>query len=406
MAKKKPNSGAASFPTGDYGGLLGEVVLLLEVARRTSVRAVNAVMTATYWEIGRRIVVVEQQGSVHANYGEDLIKRLASDLSARFGRGFAWRNVYQMRAFHLAYRNILQTASAKCSDQMPSTKLQTTSAIFELPDDKIAASLGRISGLFRLPWSHYVKLLAVKDENARSFYEAEALRGGWSVRQLDRQISSLFYERTLLSKNKAAMLRKGVETHEGDLITLDEEIKDPLILEFLNLKDEYSEHDLEDALIHKLEDFLLEIGSDFAFIGRQQRLRIGDEWYRIDLLFFHRRLRCLVVIDLKLGKFTHADAGQMHLYLNYVREHWTHKDENPPVGLILCARKNDAVAHYALENLPNKMMAAEYLMALPDEKLLTAELEKTQRAMELKAERDGAESQKSTTVRTKKKRGR
>ena len=202
------------------------------------------------------------------------------------------------------------------------------------------------------------------------------------------------------------MLRKGVETHEGDLITLDEEIKDPLILEFLNLKDEYSEHDLEDALIHKLEDFLLEIGSDFAFIGRQKRLRIGDEWYRIDLLFFHRRMRCLVVIDLKLGKFTHADAGQMHLYLNYVREHWTHKDENPPVGLILCARKNDAVAHYALENLPNKMMAAEYLMALPDEKLLTAELEKTQRAMELKAERDGAESQKSTTVRTKKKRGR
>ena len=404
MAKKKSSSVTASMPTADYGGLLGAVVLLLEIARRKSVRAVNAVMTATYWEIGRRIVEVEQRGSVHANYGDDLIKRLAIDLSARFGRGFAWRNVYQMRAFHLAHRNILQTVSAKSGDQKPSTKLQTLSAIFEISDDKIATLLETISGSFPLPWSHYVKLLTVKDENARIFYETEALRGGWSVRQLDRQISSLFYERTLLSKNKAAMLRKGGETDEGDLVTLDEEIKDPLILEFLNLKDEYSEHDLEDELIHKLEDFLLEIGTDFAFMGRQKRLRIGDEWYRIDLLFFHRRLRCLVVIDLKLGKFTHADSGQMHLYLNYVREHWTLKDENPPVGLILCARKNDAVAHYALENLPNKMMAAEYLMALPDEKLLTAQLEKTQRAIELKAVGDDAASQKSTTARTKKKR--
>lgn len=167
-----------------------------------------------------------------------------------------------------------------------------------------------------LPWSHYVKLLAVPDDSARRFYEAEALRRGWSVRQLDRQISSQFYERTLL--------------------------------------------------IHKLEDFLLELGSDFAFVGRQRRLRIGDEWYRIDLLFFHRRLRCLVVIDLKIGKFTHADAGQMHLYLNYAREHWTHEGENPPVGLILCAQKDEAVAHYSLEGLPNKVMASEYRLSTPE----------------------------------------
>ena len=147
---------------------------------------------------------------------------------------------------------------------------------------------------------------------------------------------------------------------------------------FLDLKDEYSEHDLEDALIHKLEDFLLELGNDFTFVGRQRRLRIGDEWYRIDLLFFHRRLRCLVVIDLKLGKFTHADAGQMHMYLNYASEHWTNEDENPPVGLILCAQNDQAVAHYTLDNLPNKVMAREYKLALPNEHTLKAQLQKAQ----------------------------
>ena len=225
-------------------------------------------------------------------------------------------------------------------------------------------------------------MLSVDDEKARKFYEEEALRGGWSVRQLDRQIGSKFYERTLLSKNKAAMLQKGTEPQPGDLVTPEEQIKDPFVLEFLDLKDEYSENDLEDALIHKLEDFLLELGSDFTFVGRQKRLRIGDEWYRIDLLFFHRKLRCLVVIDLKIGKFTHADAGQMHMYLNYAAEHWTHDGENPPVGLILCAEKDAAVAHYSLEGLPNKVMASEYKLALPDEKLLEEELQHTKRAIE------------------------
>jgi YhcG PDDEXK nuclease domain len=162
-------------------------------------------------------------------------------------------------------------------------------------------------------------------------------------------------------------------------VSPDEEIRDPYILEFLGLKDEYSESDLEEALIRHLEHFLLELGGDFAFIGRQKRLRIGNEWYRVDLLFFHRRLRCLIVIDLKVGKFTHADAGQMHLYLNYAREHWSQPEENPPVGLILCAQKDEALAKYALEGLPNKVLAREYKLALPDEKTLARELEMTQK---------------------------
>jgi predicted nuclease of restriction endonuclease-like (RecB) superfamily len=348
-----------------YETVLSEVVRLLEDSRRAAARAVNAVLTATYWEVGRRIVEGEQGGSGRAEYGKALLKRLAADLTARFGRGFSERNLEQMRLFYLHWP-ISQTVSAKSQRAMPATKL-----------------LAR----FPLPWSHYVRLMGVKSPQGRAFYEAEALRGGWSVRQLDRQIASQFYERAALSRNKAAMLRKGTVSLPSDEVTPEEEIKDPYVLEFLGLKDEYSESELEEALIKQLESFLLELGGDFTFVGRQRRLRVGDEWYRVDLVFFHRRLRCLIIIDLKLGKFTHADAGQMHLYLNYAREHWTLPEENPPVGLILCAQKDAAVAHYALEGLPNKVLAAEYRTALPDEKVLTDELERTRRLIE---QRSGA----------------
>jgi predicted nuclease of restriction endonuclease-like (RecB) superfamily len=208
------------------------------------------------------------------------------------------------------------------------------------------------------------------------------LRGGWSVRQLDRQIGSQFYERTALSKNKATMLTKGAIAKIEDAVTADEAVKDPYMLEFLNLKDEYSEADLEEALIHRLEDFLLELGSDFTFVGRQRRLRIDQTWYRVDLLFFHRRLRCLVIIDLKLSSLTHADVGQMHMYCNYAKENWTLPDENPPVGLILCADKGHALARYALDGLPNKTMAANYKTVLPDAELLQKELEKARFLLE------------------------
>ena len=170
------------------------------------------------------------------------------------------------------------------------------------------------------------------------------------------------------------MLARGGTAQSDDQVFPEQAIKDPFVLEFLGLKDEYSESDLEEALINRLETFLLELGGDFCFIGRQRRLRVGNEWYRVDLLFFHRRLRCLVIIDLKLGKFTHADAGQMHLYLNYAREHWMQDGENPPVGLILCSQKDEAVARYALDGLPNKVMAAEYRTTLPDEDLLASNI--------------------------------
>lgn len=381
---KKPHPKAILLkPSVEYGGLIGGIGELLEAARRNAARAVNALMTATYWEIGRRIVEFEQRGKKRAEYGEELLQRLAQDLTARFGRGFSYPNVNKFRQFYLAFPapGILSTPSIESIHTILSTpsiesqrkKGQTSSGELAVRD---------LAARFPLPWSHYVRLLSTKSAEARRFYETEALRGGWSVRQLDRQIGSQFYERTALSRNKSPMLRKGSLASAEDSISADEEVRDPLVLEFLGLKDEYSETELEQALLRHLENFLLELGGGFAFVGRQRRLRIGGEWYRVDLLFFHRKLRCLVIIDLKVGKFTHADAGQMHLYLNYAREHWTQADENPPVGLILCAEKDDAIAKYALEGLPNKVLAREYKLALPAEKRLAAEIEKTRELLE------------------------
>ncbi len=359
-----------------YDAALSDIVALLEQARRASSRSINAVMTATYWAVGRRIVEEEQGGRGRAAYGEQLLERLSADLTRRFGRGFGLINLQQMRRFYLERKDI--KIHQTVSDESPSSTEQpaivhTASAQF---------SIAELSARFPLSWSQYVRLLSVKNENARAFYEAEALRGGWTVRQLNRQIGSQFYERTALSRNKAAMLKRGERAEAGDAVTPEEEIKDPFVLEFLDLKDEYSESDLESALIRQLENFLLELGGDFTFVGRQRRLRIGDQWFRVDLVFFHRRLRCLVIIDLKLTEFSHADAGQMHMYLNYAREHWTHADENPPVGLILCAQKNEAVARYALDGLPNKVLAAEYRTTLPAEQTLAAEVAKTRKLLE------------------------
>src|SRR5471030_1739035 len=354
----------------NYGDIHSHIVGLLESSRQAAARSVNALMTATYWEIGRSIVEFEQDGAARAIYGDSLIRRLASDLTARFGRGYSIRNIEQMRRFYLAWP-IAQTLSAQLAGNGPALAQRAV---------PVSSSPQIHAPEFPLPWSAYVRLLSVKSAQARNFYETEALRGGWSVRQLDRQID----ERTALSKNKAAMLAASSPAEARDRMTPEEMVKDPFVLEFLDLKDEYSESDLEAALIQHLADFLLELGDDFAFVGRQRRLRLDDTWLRVDLLFFHRRLRSLIVIELKTGKFSYADVGQMHMYLNYARDHWMKPDENPPVGLILCAEKGAAEAHYALDNLPNKVLAAEYQMVLPDEHLLASELERSRRQLEMR----------------------
>ena len=357
----------------NYEHIRTGIVELLKAARSAAARNVNSIMTATYWEIGRRIVTLEQGGEERAEYGEQLIEQLARDLIRQFGRGFGRANLRQMRAFYRAWPEpqIRQTPSGEFATPININALDGT-----------IAAISPLAPRFVLPWSAYVRLISVKNPEARAFYESEALRAGWSVRQLDRQIGSQFYERIALSKNKASLLEKAQTPESTDAITPEEAIKDPFVLEFLDLKDEYSESDMEEALIRHLTDFLLESGDDFAFVGRQRRLRLDDNWFRVDLVFFHRRLRCLLLADLKIGKFSYSDAGQMHLYLNYAREHWTKPGENPPVGLLLCAEKGAAEAHYALDNLPNKILAAEYQTVLPDEKTIADELERSRRELE------------------------
>jgi predicted nuclease of restriction endonuclease-like (RecB) superfamily len=353
---RKVERAKPKLPHRPYRDLLSGVVRLIEQARLSAVRSVNVVLTSTYWLVGQRIVEHEQSGSERAAYGQAILKRLARDLTAQLGRGFSERNLEQMRLFYLGWPNP-QTVSAE----------STPLSISQTPSAKSG-----LWPLFPLPWSHYVRLLSVADHKAREYYEREALQGGWSVRQLDRQVASLAYRRTRSASSLPA---------KDEALPAEAHVRDPFVLEFLNLKDEYSETDLEDGLIQSLEQFLLELGSDFAFVARQKRLRVGTEWYRVDLVFFHRRLRCLIVVDLKLGKFTHADAGQMNLYLNYAREHWTHAHENPPVGLILCAENDAAVAHYALGNLSNQVLAREYHLNLPDESEIAARIDRARRLL-------------------------
>jgi len=419
--KKRGSSTIAPAGRQDYRGLLGSVSGLLEEARRASARSVNAILTATYWEIGRRIVEFEQQGKQRAEYGRQVLERLSRDLTERFGRGFGYSNLNLIRQFYVTYRErrpilqspigesrekILQTVSGESEPQ----KIQTVSGETQasspnpvrgkgqtpsghLPTRGSASIQGEISEtlsrVFPLSWSHYVRLLALDDPAKRDFYEEESRRGGWSVRQLDRQINAMFYERLALSRRKGALLRKAEQ--ERGPATPEEEIKDPYVLEFLGMPEPDSEKDLESRLIAHLADFLLELGYGFTFVARQKRLQVGTESYYLDLLLYHRGLKCLVAIDLKIGKFTHADAGQMNLYLNYLKENETLEGEAPPIGLILCAEKDEAVARYALGGLTNKLFASRYRLQLPDPGILTREIEAERRRLESSIRRTKAE---------------
>jgi predicted nuclease of restriction endonuclease-like (RecB) superfamily len=388
MKKLTKDSRIMSVDEKGYGGLLTGVSELLEQARHAAVRSVNQILTATYWEIGRRIVEFEQKGAYRAEYGESLLRRLSKDLVLEFGRGFSEENLRLMRLFYLHYRGrISQTVSGKLAAPVSTKKSQTASGFLSPPIDSSktgAEVLQTVSALFPLSWSHYVRLLALDEQAKRDFYEEEARRAGWSVRQLDRQINSMLYERVALSKKKGELLKQAEGS--GNHITAEEAIKDPYVLEFLGLPEPVSERDLENALIHHMADFLLELGYGFTFVARQKRLQIGSESYYIDLLFYHRGLRCLVVIDLKVGKFTHADAGQMNLYLNYLTENEMLEGEESPIGLILCSEKDEAVAHYALGKLTNKIFASRYKLHLPDPEILTREVEAERRRLEMRSQ--------------------
>lgn len=346
----------------NYNHLLNKIAEILVEARGKVVREINKAQVLAYREIGREIVEFEQKGKVRAGYGEELLKRLSVDMTARFGKGFSRSNLQNMRLFYLAYPKC-QTLSGK------SETLSRKSQIRQTPSDEFEPMLS---------WSHYCELLKVEEPLARSFYEQESIQNNWSVRELKRQINSMLFERLALSKDTKAIMNIA---KKGQIIEKPEDaIKDPYILEFLNLKEEifYAENQLEQALIDKLQYFLLELGKGFTFVARQKRITITNRHYYVDLVFYNRILKCFVLIDLKTGELDHSDIGQMNFYLNYFKENKKQEDENDPIGLILCAKKDDIFAKYVLGGLNNKVFASKYKLALPSEKELKFKLKQMQ----------------------------
>ncbi len=363
-----------------FASLITEVRDLILSARRGAVAAVNTLQVMTNFEIGRRIVEHEQQGRKRAEYGAELLKELSERLTVEFGNGFSPVNLSYMKRFYMLWQArvpIFQTLSEKsaqgCGSQPPSAMRspqeisQTLSVKFKSP--------------FTLSWSHYVLLMAIKDQEERSFYEIEATSGNWSLSELKRQKASALYERLALSRDKNGVKQLA---EKGQMVTKPEDmLKEPYVLEFLGLDEQagYSESDLESAIISNLERFLLELGKGFLFEARQKRFTFDEDHYFVDLVFYNRLLRCYVIIDLKLDKLTHQDLGQMQMYVNYYDRHVKLPDENSTIGLLLCKEKKNAVVELTLPRDAN-IHAREYQLYLPSKELLKQKLLEWTRAEE------------------------
>ena len=338
--------------------LCQDSIELVEYARRIAASQINLVQLMTFYSIGKWIVEVQQQGEKRAKYGKQVIKKLSESLTARFGRGFSVDNLENMRKFYITFKNrISETLFRKFTVE----KSETLSRILEeeLP--------------FQLSFSHYLILCRIQDDSERHFYEMEAVKAKWSVKVLGRQYGSSLYERLLVSKDKEQVLRLA---QKGQVINAPSDaIKDPYVLEFLGLKEEnsYSEDDLESRIIDHLQEFLMEMGTGFTFVGRQVRFTFEEDHFRVDLVLYNRLLRCFVLIDLKTEKLRHQDLGQMQMYVNYYDRYEKTEDENPTIGILLCKEKNDAVVELTLPK-DSTIYASKYELYLPDKKILQQKL--------------------------------
>ena len=373
----------------DFERLVELCRLTHEEARRSAVQAAERSLVVRNWLIGWQIVEYEQQGSDRAEYGAQTLKNLSGALKSKLGRGFSVRSLEQYRRFYLQFEGLVPQLR----------KSQTLSAISaaaynpQTPSAKSRASAGRdLSQLlqsastallqqFTLGWSHYVTLLSIDDTDARRFYEIEAADGGWSVRELKRQIDSSLYERLALSRDRREVRRLAREGHVVEKAA--DLIKDPVVLEFLGLEERpaYSESELETAIIDRLQQFLLELGKGFLFEARQKRFSFDNRHFFVDLVFYNRLLRCYVLIDLKRGELTHQDLGQMQMYVNYFDRHVKTGDEFPTVGILLCDRKNDAIVELTLPEDAN-VYASKYQLYLPSKQELAAQLADVRREIE------------------------
>lgn len=337
--------------TEEYNQVYQEIRSILTDARNQAWRAVNSAMVTAYWNVGRTIVQNEQRGRIRAEYGKRLIEILSQRLKSEFGKGFDRSNIWNMRAFFITY-----------------PKLEAVRR--------------------ELSWTHYRILLKVENPDARAFYEAEAVNANWSTRELERQINSLLFDRLALSRNKECIKSLAQKGHQlrkpADLI------KDPYVLEFTGLRQDehFFESDLESALIRKLKNFLLELGKGFAFMGRQQRITLDGDHFYIDLVFYNRLMNSFVLIDLKTGKLNPQDFGQMQMYVNYYKREIMKEDENPPIGIILCTDKNDAVVKYTLPDNNQHIFASKYKLYLPSEEELAKELQQERQQIELETKLD------------------
>jgi len=357
-------------------------------------RQVNVALTLRNWLIGLYIVEYELNGADRAEYGEKLIDRLSAQLKTKKLRGFSQRSLQLCRSFYLAYPQIQQsmTVESYLTDFEAITILQSLTAKFIGPKNtsanQISQSLTAKSStdtdklINRLSFTHIIELLKADTALKRSFYEVEAIKNAWPVRELQRAMNSMLFERTGLSTDKQAVLDKHIKQ---DRLLPEDVFRNPYVLEFLGLKEEaaYSESDLEEAIIGHLQTFLLEMGRGFCFESRQKRITFDNTHYRIDLVFYHRVLKCHVLIDLKLGEFTHADSGQMNVYLNYYKENEASEGDNPPIGIILCATKNESLVKYATANLPHKLFVSKYMVNLPSETELKKIIEEEQEKLGL-----------------------
>ncbi|MGF1584590.1 MAG: YhcG family protein [Bacteroidales bacterium] len=316
-----------------YQKLVDSIGITIESARQRAIQAVNNELLRANWEIGKYIVEYEQHGNEKAEYGSSLLTNLSKDLKSRFGKGFSKSNIYLMRQFYLKYQ-IFQSVTGK------------------------------------LTWTHYAELLGVSDDIARGFYEKQAVNDNWSVRELKRQISSSLFERLALSQNKSGVLKL---SKKGLIISEPKDIvKDPYVLEFLQIPEEYrmTESKLEQKIIDNLQTFLLELGKGFSFVGRQYRITLDNDHYYVDLVFYHRILKCFVLIDLKTKHVKHQDIGQMNMYLNYFKSEENTEGDNPPIGIVLGADKNDILVEYAIGGISNNIFVSKYQIYLPDKKVL------------------------------------
>ena len=325
--------------TNQYSNLIGQIGQILSSGRQRAIQSVNTVLVLTYWEIGCYIVEFEQNGKERAEYGSQLFERLSKDLILSYGKGFSRSNLLYMRKLYLNFQ--------------------------------ISETLSHL-----LTWSHYFEILKADSELEIGFYSKQCELKNWSVRELKRQMRSSLFERIALSKDKKGILEL---SKNGQIIEKPEDlIKDPFVLEFLQIPEQfqYLESDLEENIISNLQQFIMELGKGFAFVGRQYRMSIGGKHFRVDLLFYHRILKCFVLIDLKRGEIDHQDIGQMNLYLNYFKKEEATEGDNEPVGIILGAHKNHILVEYATDSISNKIMLSKYQLYLPKKVELQSQLEK------------------------------